>query len=59
MRIRLLLGAAASFVVPTTLGFAAQPPGVDRETIIGVLSAYHAALQAGEPRKVAQLLGPS
>jgi hypothetical protein len=51
--------AAAVLVGPAKVASAAQASGVEQEAIIGVLSAYHTALQAGEPQKVVKLVGPS
>lgn len=59
MQIWLLATVPAMLVGLAELAPTAQPSAVEREAITGVLSAYHTALQAGEPQKVVKLLGPS
>ncbi len=41
------------------LGSSGEPPAADREAVIGALSGYHGALQAGQPEKVLQFIGPT
>ncbi len=36
-----------------------EASGGEREAVVEILTAYHAALQAGEPQGVGRLLGPS